>query len=101
MSRERAFADVGKAPSAVLADSVINFQGLFSFAPTLNATETTVRLFTTHFPQGDIANGQSVAFMISSGTGFTVQGVIPEPSTILLLGVGLAALALQRRRAAS
>jgi hypothetical protein len=94
-----AFDDAGdQAPTSVTQDFV-NFGGLFDFSgDTLDAGETTVRLFVTHNPL-DMAIGQQVNFMISSGADFTVTGtLIPEPSTLLLLGAGLAALGVGGRK---
>jgi len=103
-----AFDDTGSGdigPTAVLADSIINFQGLFTFGTPLAAGQTSVRLFVTHSPQGDIAGGETVNFMVSSGTDFTVQGTVtqlPEPGTLVLLLAGgvfaLAPAALRARR---
>lgn len=101
------FADGGSlvAPTAVLADNSVQLLGLFTFGTAVQAGETTVRLFTTHSPAGDIAAGQTVNFMISSGTDFTAQGTtaevtVPEAGVLALLAVvGLGGLAVRRRRA--
>ena len=70
---------------------------IFTFADTVDAGETTVRLFTT-YTEG-MAAGQTVSFMVSSGTDFTVQGTItPEPTTSALVGGGLLLLAFAGRR---
>jgi hypothetical protein len=95
-----AFDDVGSgdiAPTAVLADSTIAFQGLFTFAVPLQAGETSVRLFLTYDPEGQIIGLETVSFMVSSGTDFTVQGIVPEPQTLLLVAGGLAVLAAHSR----
>jgi len=99
------FADGGSLvePTAVVADRVIQLAALFTFGTNVQPGETTVRLFTTHSPAGDIAAGQAVNFMISSGTDFTAQGTtkevtVPEAGALALLAVvGLGGLAVRRR----
>lgn len=67
----------------------------FDFAPTVDAGETTVRLFATYTT--GMAIGQTATFMVSSGTNFTVGStIVPEPGTGLLLGSGLLLVGLVR-----
>ncbi|MEE2662632.1 MAG: hypothetical protein VX681_00825 [Myxococcota bacterium] len=92
-----AFDDTGSGdigPTSVLADSVSTLAGVFTFGTPLAANQTSVRLFVTHTSEGDIAAGQTVTFMVSSGTDFTVQGTtasapVPEPGAGMLLQAGL------------
>ena len=67
--------------------------GPTTFGTPLAANQTSVRLFVTHSSEGDIAAGQTVTFMVSSGTDFTVQGttgsIVPEPGAGMLLTAGL------------
>ena len=67
-------------------------------AGNLAAGETSRILFVT-YGLGDLLVGQPATFMISSGSNenFTVP-IIPEPTTVLLLGAGLAAMGAARRR---
>jgi hypothetical protein len=95
------FNDAGQAPSSVFADDQAQLAGIFDFSgDTLDPGETTNRLFVLYLPEGDMAIGQGVNFMVSSGAGdFTVSGVlIPEPGTLVLLGTGLAALGVGARK---
>ncbi len=98
-----AFDDTGSGrigPTSVFADDLVLLSGLFTFGAPLAATQTSVRLFVTYTPEGDMAFGQTVSFMVSSGTDFTVQGLIaPEPGTGALLVMGLLALGAYERRA--
>ena len=92
-----AYADVGQAPSGVTA-SPVTLMGLFDFMPdTLDAGESSVRLFVTYNPAGGaLAVGSTANFMIHSGTGFTLQGtLIPEPESALLLAMGMLWLTLR------
>ncbi len=96
------FADVGdQAPGAVTHepfDFASGGVGVFTFLPDqLDANETSVRLFATYTP-GRLMGGNTVNFMTSSGSDFTVQPIIvPEPSTIALLALpALVALAVRR-----
>jgi len=91
-----AFDDTGSGdigPTSVLADSLSTLAGVFTFGTPLAANQTSVRLFVTHSSEGDIAAGQTVTFMVSSGTDFTVQGttgsIVPEPGAGMLLTAGL------------
>ncbi len=79
--------------------------GLFDYdvgnvnANNLEAGQTSRILFVT-YGLGDLQIGQPATFMISTGGGndnFTVP-IIPEPSAVLLLGAGLAAMGAARRR---
>lgn len=93
------FLDGGIAPTAVSADPFVTNQALFTFGTPIGAGETSDRLFSTISPEFDLAEGQTVSFMLSSGTNFPAQGtIIPEPSTFLLLAGGLTALAVRGRR---
>ncbi len=97
--------DAGQAPTTVIFD-FIEFEGDFDFSPpatgTLNAGETTVRLFVTYGPGSTMQIGDLVNIFFSPGSGagdFMVQGtIIPEPSTLLLVGGGLAALGIRASR---
>jgi hypothetical protein len=95
------YDDAGTAPTSVTADNLVQLAALFDFSgDSLDATETSVRLFAVYEPEGDMAIGQTVNFMISSGTDFTVQGtIVPEPGTLALLAGGLVALAGARSAA--
>ncbi len=99
-----AFDDGGglTEPTSVLADNQVQLGGQFDFSgDTIDAGETTVRLFLTYSPLGDLQIGQQVNFMVSAGTDFTVIGTtLPEPTTALLVGGGLLAIALARPRRA-
>ena len=92
-----AYADASQAPSGVTASS-LTLMGLFDFIPdTLDAGESSVRLFVTYNPVGSaLAVGSVANFMIHSGTTFTVQGtMIPEPRSALLLAMGVLWLTLR------
>ena len=75
------------------SSTLVNFGGFsfiveFGFAPTVDAGETTVRLFATYTT--GMAIGQTATFMVSSGTNFSVAStIVPEPGTGLLVGSGL------------
>ncbi len=84
--------------------AIFNFGNPLS--STLNAGETSRRLFVTYLDPGDDDDtpldkfSQVVKFMISSGAGNEdfESTIIPEPATALLLGFGVAALAAARSR---
>jgi len=83
------------APDGVATNQFFSFAVIFDFATTtLDAGEQSVRLFASYDTIGSMAEGQTATFMVSSGTDFTVQGlIVPEPGTALLLGSGLLGLA--------
>ncbi len=95
----------GQAPSAVSVSPFVTFRADFDFdlgglsAANLETGETSVRVFVTYAPGGGaLAIGQTVNFMISSGTDMTfMTTIVPEPSTVLLLGAGIAAIAGSQR----
>lgn len=65
----------------------------------VDAGETSVNLFVTIGPAGDLEIGDMVSFRVSAGLDTTVFGlVIPEPATAALMGCGLAALTFAGRR---
>jgi hypothetical protein len=100
-----AFDDAGTAPTAVsyvpLDFAFLGGYGVFDFTgDTIDAGETTVRLFVTS-TLGLLADNDPVAFMISSGADFSVFGsvvAIPEPSAVTLLASGLLILGVESRR---
>lgn len=96
-----AFADSpGQAPSGVTLPA-FSFRADFSFpGGTLEAGESSTRLFVTYAPAGSaLAIGRTASFTISAGTDFTVQStIVPEPGTAVLLALSLSGLAIHRRR---
>jgi len=108
-------ADPGLAPQSgsISPATLARFNygaGVVNALLNLDAGETSDRLFVA-FTLGDLPGpGQvtpfpvapgTISFMLSAATDFTVLGtavLVPEPSTLLLLGGGLIALGLTGRR---
>ena len=67
-------------------------------AGNLSAGESS-RIFFLTYGSGDLQEGQNSTFMISSGSNDNFSSpIVPEPSTVLLLSAGLAAMGAARRR---